>query len=180
MTTVVLAPDYTGHFWADESLTRTTHSHGNVQFLLQIAVLFTLGRLIKQRRVTRLQAFTAQTVPKLARSRSAYHFLRNFGKKFLTNGTGLENVSEKRNGLELYHLQNTRRVDLGWNKPPSTSRASLALVNQTNGTKNFGRFGKKGKKVTPRKVLLFSGKFPPGWTVPFEFSSELPGFPYKW
>ena len=25
-------------------------------------------------------------------------------KKFLTNGSGLENFSEKRNGLELYHL----------------------------------------------------------------------------
>ena len=26
----------------------------------------------------------------------------------LANGTGLENVSGKRNGLEFYHLQNTR------------------------------------------------------------------------
>ena len=32
---------------------------------------------------------------------------------------------------------------------------SLALVIQTNGTENFSRFGKKGKKVIPRKVLLF-------------------------
>ena len=30
-------------------------------------------------------------------------------KKILTNGTGLENVCEKRNVLELYHLQNTRK-----------------------------------------------------------------------
>ena len=30
-----------------------------------------------------------------------------------------------------------------------------ALVIQTNGTENFGRFGKNGKKVIPRKVLLF-------------------------
>ena len=35
-------------------------------------------------------------------TRSAYHLSGNFGKKFLTNGTGLENVFEKRNGLELY------------------------------------------------------------------------------
>ena len=48
---------------------------------LQIAVLFTPVRLIKQRRITRLQAFTAQTVPKLARLRSAYHFLRKFRRK---------------------------------------------------------------------------------------------------
>ena len=46
-------------------------------------------------------------------NRSAYRLKGNFGKKFLTNGTGLENVFEKRNGLELYRLQNTRcRVGL--------------------------------------------------------------------
>ena len=39
---------------------------------------------------------------------SAYDLKGNFGKKCLTNGTGHENVSEKRNALELYHLQNTR------------------------------------------------------------------------
>ena len=32
---------------------------------------------------------------------------------------------------------------------------SLALVIQTNGTTNFGRFSKNGKKVIPRKALLF-------------------------
>ena len=54
-------------------------------------------------------------------------------------------------------------------------------VIQTNGTENFGRLGKNVKKVihVPRKVLLFSRKFPPGWTIPFEFSPEFPGFPYK-
>ena len=45
---------------------------------------------------------------------SAYHLKGNFSKKCLTNGAGHENVSEKRSGLELYHLQNTRwRVGLG-------------------------------------------------------------------
>ena len=29
------------------------------------------------------------------------------------------------------------------------------MVNQTNSTKNFGRFDKNGKRVVPRKVLLF-------------------------
>ena len=68
MTTVVLAPVYTGHFWADEFLTPTTRSHGMVQFLSQIAALFTLVRLIKQRRITRLhwgfyRANCAKTCP---------------------------------------------------------------------------------------------------------------------
>ena len=34
--------------------------------------------------------------------------------------------------------------------------------NPANGTENFGRFGKNGKKVIRQKVLLFFGKFPPG------------------
>ena len=108
-------------------------------------------------------------------------FVRIFQQKFLTNGTGLKNVSEKRNGLELYHLQNTITL-LGKDRhfSRSASRGSLALVNQTNGTKNFSRFGKNGKKVIPRKVFLFSGKFPLGWAVPFEFTPKFPSFPYKW
>ena len=35
-------------------------------------------------------------------------------------------------------------------------------VIQTNGTENFGRFGKNGKKVIPRKVLLFFRKISTG------------------
>ena len=35
---------------------------------------------------------------------STYHLQGYFDKKILTNSTGLENVSEKRNGLEMYHL----------------------------------------------------------------------------
>ena len=79
-----------------------------------------------------------------------------------------------RNGIELYHLQNTGKFFR------FLSTWSLALVIQTNGTKNFGRFSKNGKKVISWKVLPFSGKFPPGWTIPFEFSPQFPGFPYKW
>ena len=33
---------------------------------------------------------------------------------------------------------------------------------ETNGTENFARFGKNGKTVIPGRVLIFSGKFPPG------------------
>ena len=39
---------------------------------------------------------------------------------------------------------------------------------------------KAGKKVTSLKILPFPEKCPPGWTTPFEFWPELPGFPYKW
>ena len=36
---------------------------------------------------------------------------------------------------------------------------SQALVIPTNGSGNFDRFDKNGKKVIPRKVVLFSRKF---------------------
>ena len=49
-----------------------------------------------------------------------------------------------------------------------------------NGKENFGSFRKNRKTVITQKVLLFSGKFPPLWTVPFEFSPKFLGFPYKW
>ena len=81
---------------------------------------------------------------------SAYHLKGNFGKKYLTNGTGHENVSEKRNGLELYHLQNTC---VKTNHLPPQEEAWHWLTKQM--VQNFGRFGKSGKKVIPRKELLF-------------------------
>ena len=105
---------------------------------------------------------------------SAYHLYGNFGEKRPSNGNGSFFGTENRNGIELSHLQNTGNFFC------LLSTWSLALVIQTNGTENFGRFGKNGKKVIPRNLLLFSGKFPPGWTVPFEFSPELLGFPHKW
>ena len=42
------------------------------------------------------------------------------------------------------------------------------------GTGNPNKWYRKfrSEKVIPRKVLLFSGKFPPGSTVPFQFSAE--------
>ena len=70
-----------------------------------------------------------------------------------------------RNGIELYHLQNTGKFFR------FLSTWSLALVIQTNGTKNFGRFSKNGKKVISRKVLPFFRKISPGmnnsiWILP--------------
>ena len=52
-------------------------------------------------------------------------------------------VSKKRNGLELYHLQNTITL-LGKDRHflPYGSRGGPELVNQTNSKKHFGRYGK--------------------------------------
>ena len=55
---------------------------------------------------------------------------------------------------------------------------SLALVIQTNGTKNFGRFSKNGKKVISRKVLPFFRKISPGmnnsiWILPAISGSSI-------
>ena len=98
---------------------------------------------------------------KRGESENVCHLLGNFGKRFLTNGTGLENVSEKRNVLELYHLQNTITLlgnDRHFSPSASTGSLALELVNQS-GTKNFGRFGQNGKKVIPERNYIFSGNF---------------------
>ena len=41
---------------------------------------------------------------------SAYHFARKFRWKILSNGTGIFLGTENRNGIQLYHLQNTGKV----------------------------------------------------------------------
>ena len=44
------------------------------------------------------------------KTRSAHHLYGNFGEKFLSDGTGFFFFgTENRNGIELYHLQNTRK-----------------------------------------------------------------------
>ena len=99
---------------------------------------------------------------KRGESKNVCHLLGNFGKRFLTNGTGLENVSEKRNVLELYHLQNTITLlgnDRHFSPSASTGSLALELVNQS-GTKNFGRFGQNGKKVISERNYFFSGNEP--------------------
>ena len=68
---------------------------------------------------------------------------RNFGEYVPTNGTGIFFRTENRNGINFYHLQNTGKFFAF-----SKDEACLALlVIHTNGTENFGRFGKTGKKV---------------------------------
>ena len=39
--------------------------------------------------------------------KSAYHLYAHFGEKFLSNGNGILWATKNRNGIELYHLQNT-------------------------------------------------------------------------
>ena len=57
-----------------------------------------------------------RTAPHIARGNlalmiwSAYHLHENFGGKFPSNGTGIFLGTENRNGIELYHLQNTGKV----------------------------------------------------------------------
>ena len=78
--------------------------------------------------------------------------------------------TENRNGIELYHLQNTGKMFhffLTW---------SLALVIQTNGTENFGRFGKNGRKLIPRKVLLFFRKISTRMNRSIWILPEMSGF----
>ena len=89
-------------------------------------------------------------------------FVGKFRWKLPSNGTGIFFGTENRNGIELCHLQNTSFCFL--------SRWSLALVIQTNGTENLGRFGKNGKQVILlKRYCFFSGKLPPGWTALFIF-----------
>ena len=89
-------------------------------------------------------------------------FVGKFRWKLPSNGTGIFFGTENRNGIELCHLRNTSFCFL--------SRWSLALVIQTNGTENLGRFGKNGKQVILlKRYCFFSGKLPPGWTALFFF-----------
>ena len=98
--------------------------------------------------------------------------VRELRQKCLTNGTGFENVPEKRLWLELYHLRNTMAL-LGKDRhfSPSASRGSVTLVNQTNCTENLSRFSKNGKKVIARKIFLSFRKISTGincsiWILP--------------
>ena len=87
---------------------------------------------------------------------------RNFGKNFPSNRTSclvFFGGTEDRNGIELYHLQNTGKFF-------AFARHEAWHYNPIKWYRNFGRFGKNGKKVIPRKVLhFFPGKLPPGRTV---------------
>ena len=96
-------------------------------------------------------------------------FIWKFGAKFLSNGNGIFWATKNRNGIEFYYLQNTgkfftfsRLEAWHWQSKQMVQKILVILVK------------------TGKRYYLFSAKFPPGWTVPFEFSPEFPGFPYKW
>ena len=56
------------------------------------------------------------------------------------------------------------------------STGSLALAIQTNGTENFGHFGKNRKKVIPQKVLLIFHKISTGMNRSIWILPRIPGF----
>ena len=76
----------------------------------------------------------------------------------------------------MYHLRNTMAL-LGEDRhfSPSASRGRLALVNQTNCTKNFSRFSKNGKKVIARKVFLSFRKISTGMNCSISILPEITG-----
>ena len=85
---------------------------------------------------------------------------------------------EKENGNVLYHLPEKRVV-------PVEKQMKRSLF---SGTCNCGQMVQKfpGIPVKARKreylerYYLFSENIPLRWTVPFEFSPELPKIPFKW
>ena len=82
----------------------------------------------------------------------------NFVEKFPSNGTGIFFLAPKTGtGLSFTMYKIPVNVSLSLEH-----EAWHWYSTQIYGTENFGRFGKNGKKVIPRKVLLFCEKFPPG------------------
>ena len=81
---------------------------------------------------------------------SAYHLYGNFGENFPSNVTGIFFEPKTGTGLSctIYKI-------------PVHFLLSLEVI-QTNDTGNFGRLGKNGKKIIPRKVLLFFRKISTG------------------
>ena len=93
----------------------------------------------------------------------------NFGEKFPSNSTGIFLAPKTGTGLSstIYKI------------PVNFSRSLDMKPDTGNPNKwwrkfNFGRFGKNGKKVIPRKVLLFSGKFScKKWNTSLAFKDQL-------
>ena len=96
--------------------------------------------------------------------------VKNFLQMVLVLFFGTEN----RNRVELYHLQNTGKLFTfsrhdAWHWQSKQMEPKISLVSV-----------RTGKRWYLQRCYFFSGKFPPGWTVPFEFSPKFPGFPNKW
>ena len=72
----------------------------------------------------------------------------NFGEKFPSSGTGIFLAPKTGTGLSCTIYKMPVNFSLSLDMKPGP------IVIQTNGIENFGRFGKNGKKVIRRKVLL--------------------------
>ena len=83
--------------------------------------------------------------------------------------------TENRNGINFYHLQNTGKFFAF-----SKEEAYLALlIIHTNGTENFGRFGKSRKKVIPWNILPFPRKTSSGMNRSIWIFAGITGFSRK-
>ena len=98
----------------------------------------------------------------------------NFGEKFPSNSTGIFLAPKIGTGLSCIIYKIPVNFSLSLDMKSGTSNP------HKYGTENFGRFGKNGKKVIARKVLLFFRKIPTGMNRSIWVSPEFPGFPYKW
>ena len=83
---------------------------------------------------------------------SAYHLYGNFGEKFPANNTGIFWVPKTGTGLSCTIYKIPVNFSLFFDMKPGTSNP------ETNGTENFVRFGKNGKKVIPSKGITFFRK----------------------
>ena len=101
---------------------------------------------------------------------SAYLLYGNFGEKFPSNGTGIFCAPKTGTGLSCTIYKIPVNFSLSLDMKPGTDNAN----------KWYRKFRwKRGKGNTSKGITFFPGKFPPGWTAPFEFSPEFPGLPYK-
>ena len=78
----------------------------------------------------------------------------NFIENFPSDVTGIFLALKTGTGLSCTIYKIPVNCSLSLNMKPSTGSPK-------NGKENFGSFCKNRKTVIPRKVLLFSGKFPP-------------------
>ena len=81
---------------------------------------------------------------------SAYHLYRNFGEKRPSNGTDIFLALKTGTGLSNTIYKIPVNFSLSLDMKPGTSSLK-------NGTENFGRFGKNGKKGIPSKGITFFG-----------------------
>ena len=97
---------------------------------------------------------------------AAIQLYGNFGEKFPSNATGTEN----RNGIELYHLQNTGKL-FASSRPEARHWLSKQMVQKISVASV-----KTGKGNISKGITLFPENVHRDEPVPFEFSPEIFGF----